>query len=229
MQSLAEFNKILEGKKKSELEGVLSSFPGNNPELNSYAGFWKRLSANILDFILIYVPFIIILIFSRDWPPFWYIALRVITPILLVCFNLFCLYKYGGTPGKLILGIKVIRLDGKKLEFHNAFLRYSVEICDSIFQIVIFISIVSNIDFTYIKDLPSKELSIYWKKIYPVWYKPIKHIFALYSLSELIVLLTNKKRRAIHDFIAGTIVINKQNAHKANSLNKSKTKQKMNM
>ncbi|MFH3639525.1 RDD family protein, partial [Acinetobacter baumannii] len=45
---------------------------------------------------------------------------------------------------------------------------------------------------------------------YPAWYSIVNSASELWTWSEFIVLLFNKRKRAIHDFIAGTIVIKKQ-------------------
>ena len=41
----------------------------------------------------------------------------------------------------------------------------------------------------------------------PSWFKPVQIFQQIWIWSEFIVLLTNRKRRAIHDFIAGTVVV----------------------
>jgi len=41
----------------------------------------------------------------------------------------------------------------------------------------------------------------------PSWYKSLQWIQNAWVWGELIVLLTNRKRRALHDFIAGTVVV----------------------
>lgn len=41
----------------------------------------------------------------------------------------------------------------------------------------------------------------------PSWHKPEQVVENIWVWSELVVLLTNRKRRALHDFIAGTVVI----------------------
>jgi hypothetical protein len=41
----------------------------------------------------------------------------------------------------------------------------------------------------------------------PSWYKPLRWTRTSWDLGELVVLLTNRKRRALHDFIAGTVVV----------------------
>lgn len=41
----------------------------------------------------------------------------------------------------------------------------------------------------------------------PSWSKIIDNLYLAWGLSELLVLLLNNKRRALHDFIAGTVVV----------------------
>lgn len=50
----------------------------------------------------------------------------------------------------------------------------------------------------------------------PGWYKIVNILMNVWIWSEFIVILTNKKRRAIHDFIAGTVV-----AHKPSRISES--------
>ncbi len=51
----------------------------------------------------------------------------------------------------------------------------------------------------------------------PFWYGYVSIAMNIWIWSEFIVMLTNKKRRAVHDFIAGTVVIHKSMPN--NSLN----------
>jgi len=46
----------------------------------------------------------------------------------------------------------------------------------------------------------------------PAWYKPVLILENIWVWSEFIVMMTNKKRRALHDFLAGTLVIVKDGA-----------------
>jgi hypothetical protein len=41
----------------------------------------------------------------------------------------------------------------------------------------------------------------------PPWYTPLQTVQNVWVWGELIVLLTNRKRQALHDFIAGTVVV----------------------
>jgi uncharacterized RDD family membrane protein YckC len=41
----------------------------------------------------------------------------------------------------------------------------------------------------------------------PIWHKLLDWLHQIWIWSEFAVLLTNKRKRALHDFIAGTVVI----------------------
>jgi uncharacterized RDD family membrane protein YckC len=45
------------------------------------------------------------------------------------------------------------------------------------------------------------------KLVAPIWYQQVQFVMGLWIMSEIVVLLTNKKRRAIHDYMAGTVVV----------------------
>jgi len=46
--------------------------------------------------------------------------------------------------------------------------------------------------------------------LFPAWYSLVSTLSQVWWWSEFIVLLFNKRKRAIHDFMAGTVVIKKQ-------------------
>lgn len=45
------------------------------------------------------------------------------------------------------------------------------------------------------------------EELAPAWYQQVQIIGAIWVYSEFAVLLTNRERRALHDFMAGTVVI----------------------
>ena len=44
-------------------------------------------------------------------------------------------------------------------------------------------------------------------EVAPSWNRPLSWAANIWFWSELLVLLTNQQRRALHDFLAGTVVI----------------------
>jgi uncharacterized RDD family membrane protein YckC len=90
--------------------------------MSDSVGFWKRLFAGVLDGIIVSAPLAIIFgVIAGDWENENFSTLfnflyMVIVPILW----------YGYTVGKRIMGIRIVRMDGKKLGIGTMLLRYLV-------------------------------------------------------------------------------------------------------
>jgi uncharacterized RDD family membrane protein YckC len=94
----------------------------------TYAGFWKRFAAFLIDYIILGAVFSIL---ALAFIPNFFTALEVITgPVVFVYFLtpvIYWLYfallessKIQATVGKLALGIKVTNLNGGRISFANA-------------------------------------------------------------------------------------------------------------
>ena len=124
-------------------------------------------------------------------------------------FHVYLVKRYGGTPGKLLLKIKITKLDGSEISYREACLRYSVLFVLSIFSAIPIILAAQGITDSEYFSMGWQERSLALMERAPSWYNLVSISMNVWIWSEFIVMLTNKKRRAIHDFIAGTVVINK--------------------
>ena len=80
------------------------------------------------------------------------------------------------------------------------------------FVLGMLMSIASNLAINHVTDseyhsFALMELTKHIEEISSSWSKPLLWIQRAWSWGEFILLLTNRKRRAIHDFIAGTVVV----------------------
>lgn len=175
-----------------------------------YAGFWRRLGAFWLDFIII-LPISALCLWGAEQSK--YFSSYYFLPGLLfgLWFHVYLVKRYGGTPGKLLLKLKITKLDGNPIGYQGAFLRYSVMfVLGSFVSIASILATISIPDETYY-SLQFMERSRHLMTYMPSWYKPLNILLNIWIWSEFIVLLTNKKRRAIHDFMASSVVLlNKQ-------------------
>jgi uncharacterized RDD family membrane protein YckC len=95
-----------------------------NSENIIYIGFWKRVIAEILDTIIFGIPFGLIQV------GLFFFKLISNTYIIFVTYLAYIIiYIYmegikGGTPGKLILGMRIVNSDGKTIGIPKAALRY---------------------------------------------------------------------------------------------------------
>ncbi len=53
------------------------------------------------------------------------IAAGLVLLVIDLLYNVVCTARFGGTPGKLIVGIKVIHQDGRPIDLRGAFIRFS--------------------------------------------------------------------------------------------------------
>jgi len=100
---------------------------GNNmAEVNMsdahYGGFWMRFVAAILDGIIIGIP-ANILSFALVAPT-GIVSLSYVVNVLVVVFVIYMDGIKGGTPGKLILGMRIVNEHGNFIGIPGAILRY---------------------------------------------------------------------------------------------------------
>ena len=129
---------------------------------------------------------------------------------LPVAYSIIGHYKYGMTIGKWVARIKVIDVsETKNITLRQAVLR------DIVFLVLTVVDIITDI-----------LLHSTWQDgDFPEYISWISFVansaWLLWTLLEIISMLTNRKRRAIHDFIAGTVVVQIDEFEKAKLLNES--------
>ncbi len=122
-------------------------------------------------------------------------------------YSVYLVRRYGGTPGKLIMGIRIRKLDGEPVGYYEALLRYFPEF---IFGLLISIGLIfplfqmSDVEYHALSFMERSKRIV---ELAPSWYRPLQIAQTIWVWGELIVLLTNRKRRALHDFIARTVVV----------------------
>jgi uncharacterized RDD family membrane protein YckC len=172
-----------------------------------YSSFKSRFLASVLDAFIIGMPFTTLKASFQN-SKLVFIFEHVLMALIFQSIYIFFLTKYGATPGKMILKISVKKLDGSQIKIKEAFLRYSVEIIYALsFSIIFIVTYDSNFVDSFLATEGEEKRKMY-DILYPKWKWIVGYIMSAYGLSEAFVALCNKKRRAIHDYIAGTIVIN---------------------
>lgn len=176
-----------------------------------YAGFGRRLGAALVD-ILVLMPAAVTFFYLQGIEIKVAIISLVISAILYSLYSLYFHYKFGATLGKMAVDIKVTLPDGSKIGFKQALLRSSVDLVYALLTTAAQIIAISKISPELYLDATWYERTTYLTALQPTWANISDWLFQLWYWSEFIVLLLNKRKRALHDFIAGTVVIHKQYA-----------------
>lgn len=114
------------------------------------------------------------------------LALAALTILVDFLYNVVCTAQFGGTPGKLMLGLRVIRTDGARVGLGVAFRRW----------VLILVLLVLG-------SVPDASFS---PAILVIGMFAIFARFGL-LLANLILVLTDERRRSVFDRVASTYVI----------------------
>jgi uncharacterized RDD family membrane protein YckC len=170
-----------------------------------YAGFWPRAGAIVLDLVII-VPIVLLLSWllrPGSAHPVLIVAPEVIFSLL---YSVYLVYRFGGTPGKLIMRLRIARVDGTPVAFSQALLRHLPELLMGAIMAAGSAIVAWRLGLT-VPLFPDGQTIRQIQAAEPSWMRSLVVAQQIWMWSELIVMLTNKRRRALHDFIAGTVVI----------------------
>ncbi len=171
-----------------------------------YAGFWRRFGALWLDFIVL-LPLTGLLFWESAHYRLFYFYYFIPGTIFGLFYSVYLVRRYGGTPGKLLAGLRIRKPDGTQIGYREAFLRYLPEaLLAAIMQVGLIYAYLAMTDSEYL-SLGLLELPRQLNALAPAWYHPIYIAYQIWIWGEFVVMMTNRKRRALHDFIAGTVVI----------------------
>jgi len=163
-----------------------------------YQTGFKRLGAAVIDSI-IFIPLILIEQWAQEKKVsspviFFSIILNAFLPLL---YSIILHYRYGQTLGKWVVGVKVVDISElNSLTLKQSVVRDSFGLVAEVAGLVYFVTIFMYADRSkFLYDL----------------YNDYADFTALplfcWAGIELISMLMNHKRRAVHDFLAKTVVI----------------------
>ena len=113
------------------------------PGLLNYAGFWIRFGAKLIDGVIIWVvqmaamllfgPMFGLNFFSTDPPTNF--SFLILYPFLFaasIFYSVWFVGKYGATPGKMALGLKIVSSAGEPVSYVKALARFFAEMVSAI-------------------------------------------------------------------------------------------------
>jgi uncharacterized RDD family membrane protein YckC len=173
---------------------------------NLYAGFFVRGGSYLIDLAFGLIMTLISMFIMRNGKVFYCFTL-ILNGIFHWVYYIYFPKEYGGTPGKLILKIKIIRIDGESIGWREAILRDLFMLIFTIINDIILLYLILRTDNTIFKEYTWEEYARYIISQVPSFFSTISKILNIWTLSEFIILLLNKRKKALHDYIAGTLVI----------------------
>lgn len=162
-----------------------------------YRTFWRRLCAGIIDGIVLWpLSWLAESVQADQWSApalvLWYALLYSVALVYTIYF----LSRHGATIGKMLAGVKVMDLSEARIpSVRDAFMRDIGHVVINVFALCYLILLVATDRYEGYQDFV-QQLGAPFTLM----------VFAWFAL-EFITMFTNRKRRALHDYIAGTVVI----------------------
>ena len=176
-----------------------------------YIGFGKRLLAFMIDFgihmFLVSIIGYIVLVNVNLAQLSHMILYEIMRAVLLYIAVAFFIVKLGGTPGKLLLKIRIVSIHGGNLSFRSAFLRQSFSIVSTFIQIAVIYfsaSMVSMFDMIVRFGDYSNFYEFQWDLKLIIL---ASLLITIVSLVDYLTMFKNKRKRTLHDFLAESIVV----------------------
>ena len=179
--------------------------------MNNFATFWQRLAASGID-RLVFLPLLLLQVKVGSASKSAALALAIPWVGLRLGYSIYGHGRFGKTIGKWVMGIRVARLTGERIGWREAWLRSSVEVLLATVGVVGWvIALASTADAEYYHVEFSRQLDNV-STHNPFWAVWARELDNWWFWSEIVTMLFNKKRRALHDFIAATIVVSDRSA-----------------
>lgn len=181
-----------------------------------YATFWQRFGAGWIDFFVM-LPAIVL--FGWLATQSLMLAYLVALPSNLMYWA-YCYYLHavsGQTIGKRVVGIRVVQLDGGRIDRPTSFRRSVVDLVFSILSVVgtfLALRTISSIEYA---SLSWTEQTMRVQTVQSSLFRWVEYAAHAWVWSEVITVLFNHRRRAIHDYIAGTCVVTEATQTEATS------------
>ena len=156
--------------------------------MGKYQTVFRRVIALLIDGIFIIAPFSLIsqyITIDNNVTNTVFLVSKTFAPfIYFIVMN----YLFGQTLSKMVVNIKIVDIsETRNISIKQAFLRESIWIG------------LAFIEFVFIKTFSNSS----WVDVISLYDTLVFIIF----IAIIIAMLKNEKRRAIHDFIAETVVV----------------------
>lgn len=194
-----EIDKRLAGVDATPLQPV-AAFRVSRDEV--FAGFLYRLPALVIDLLLVYTPLGILFSLLLDVDQAWLVC---VLPFAWPAYVIASTVWLGATPGKWLLGLRIVGQGGKASTPAQAIRRHVPDVVLAVLMAAaVAIALLSG--FT----LPAHgttvaRISAFHHQI-PLW-DVLDDIWDLWLWSEILLLCLDDRRRSLMEFFSGTLVV----------------------
>lgn len=183
----------------THLEGSYDSIYGN---------FGYRFAALLLDGLILAPVTIGFFVYNSINLNNIYLGVFV-TNLINISYHIYLPTRFGATPGKLLLGLHILKMNGDKLNYNDALKRYLPNLLLGFIAIINTLFAVSKADAKTYNNLSWMEQSQYLQSLNSGTFY-IQMICAnVLFFTSFIIFMLNERKRSISDLSGDTAVVKK--------------------
>ena len=177
-----------------------------NTKQSLYANVGERILAVLLDGLFL-IPLTIGMLVFNSMSLYNYYYTFVVSQLIVAVYTIYLPVRYGATPGKLVIGLTILKIDGAAISYRESFLKYLPSFLLGLFAFVIQTCNISMVDEATYNSLGWIAQSKYLQSYSPISTWLQMGIMYAYFLGSLLIVLLNSRKRSLSDVIAGTVVV----------------------
>ncbi len=181
------------------LEGSFDSIYGN---------FGYRFAALLLDGIILAPVTVGFLFYNSLNLNNVYIGILV-TNLINIFYHIYFPTRFGGTPGKLALGLHILKMNGDAITYSDAFRRYLPNLLLGLIAIINTLFAVSKADAKLYNDISWIKQSEYLQSLNSSMFSIQMICINAFFFTSFIIFMINERKRSISDLSGDTAVVKK--------------------
>lgn len=181
------------------LEGSFDSIYGN---------FGYRFAALLLDGIILAPMTIGFLFYNSLNLNNVYVGILV-SNVINIFYHIYFPTRFGATPGKLALGLHILKMNGDAITYSDAFRRYLPNLLLGLIAIINTLFAVSKADAKVYNDLSWMKQSEYLQSMNSSMFYIQMICINAFFFTSFIIFMLNERKRSISDLSGDTAVVKK--------------------
>ena len=184
-------------------------------DVRVYSTFGHRLIALIIDLIVTLCLWISLAwSLGARWPPILTERYAVgsvllafaLSSLVLLILQVFLVVRFGGSPGKLLLGLRIVPMRGGPLTFKHAALRVAPGCLFQLWRMAGTLVVIAFVDLEALAD--ARQPALVAQHLATPWWMSVRPpLMAAWWLADLCTYYVSNEGRALHDLLAGTVVV----------------------
>lgn len=171
-----------------------------------YGTFGARFGAICLDWLILMPVVIAVTVFnSMRLGNYYYTYL--FSQVVILFYFIYLPVRYGATPGKRLLGMTILKIDGSAISYRESFLKFFPQFFIGLLTFALECYVISLADEDTFNNLSWVKQSNYLQSLLPFSFIIMMVLGNGFNFANLLVFLLNERKRSIGDVVAGTVVV----------------------